>query len=65
MLQHPIFNSAILKEAIPGNIRKAEHFLPVLKKIIVYLKKLMSEREIKILSPLQVVYDLQEKYFIE
>lgn len=65
MLHHPILSTSVIKEAIPGNIRKAEHFLPVLRKLIVYFKKLIADREIKILSPLQIVYDLQEKHFIE
>lgn len=46
MLQHPILQKDVLKEAIPGNIRKADHFLPVLRKLIVYFKKVMQEKQI-------------------
>jgi hypothetical protein len=28
----------LLKEAIPGNIRKAEHFVAFLKRLVEYLK---------------------------
>lgn len=65
MLQHPILSKDIIQEAIPGNIRKADHFLPVLRKLIVYFKKLLSEKELQMLSPLQLVYKLQQEYFIE
>jgi len=65
MLQHPILQKDIINEAIPGNIRKADHFIPVLRKLIVYLKKLMLEKQIQIFSPLHLVFELQEKHFIE
>ena len=46
MLRHPILQSDIIQEAIPGNIRKAEHFLPVMRKVIVFFKELMKSREL-------------------
>ena len=52
-------------ESIPGNIRKANHFLPVLRKLIVYFKDLLNSRELIMESPLNLVYKLQEKYFID
>jgi DNA excision repair protein ERCC-2 len=65
MLSHPIFQEDVLLEPIPGNIRKAEHFLPFLRKLIVYFKKIMSTKEVQILSPLSIVYELQKDYMIE
>lgn len=50
---------------MPGSIRKAEHFLPMLRKLIVYFKKLLSSNELKMLSPLTIVYELQEQFFID
>lgn len=38
----------ILKEAVPGSIRKAEHFLNFMRRIIVYLKDELKTREVKI-----------------
>ena len=32
----------LLKEAIPGNIRKAEHFVAFLKRFVEYLKVRMN-----------------------
>lgn len=34
----------LLKEAIPGNIRKAEHFIAFLKRFVEYLKVRMNYR---------------------
>lgn len=65
MLSHPILQKDIVKESIPGSIRKAQHFLPVLRKIIVYLKALLSTNQLKMISPLKLVYELQKEYFID
>jgi len=65
MLQNPILQRDIVKESVPGSIRKAEHFLPMLRKLIVYLKKLLSSTQLKMLSPLSLVYELQEQYLID
>jgi DNA excision repair protein ERCC-2 len=35
-LANPILSNDILQEAVPGNIRKAEHFVTFLKKVSVY-----------------------------
>lgn len=34
----PVLPEDLLKEAIPGNIRKAEHFVAFLKRLVEYLK---------------------------
>ena len=60
MLSHPILQKDVLKESIPGCIRKAEHFLPMLRKLIVYLKGKLSTNQLQVLSPLKLVYELQE-----
>lgn len=33
-------------ESIPGSIRKAEHFLPMLRKLILYFEDKMKSREL-------------------
>lgn len=65
MLSLPIFQNNLIKDGIPGNIRKAEHFLPLLKKLIVYFRDLLKSKELLMMSPLKVVYELQEKHFID
>ena len=57
-MAHPILANDLSKEAVPGNIRKADHFLPVLRKLIVFFKKLLDSKELQMLSPLTLVYQL-------
>lgn len=65
MYSHPVLQKDIVREAIPGSIRKAEYFLPMLRKLIVYLKKKLSSTKLEMLSPLSLVYELQEQYMID
>ena len=37
-MTNPVLPEDLLKEAIPGNIRKAEHFISFLKRFVEYLK---------------------------
>ena len=37
-LPHTVLSDDLIQEAIPGNIRKAEHFVAFLKRFIEYLK---------------------------
>ena len=63
--QEQLFAADELNEKMPGNLRRPLHFLPVLRKIIVYFKQLMSAKEMQVFSPLVLVGQLQEKYFID
>ena len=42
-----------MQEAVPGSIRKNEHFVAFLKKIVVYYRTLMDGQEVTRLSALQ------------
>lgn len=44
-LGNPALPDDILKEAVPGNIRRAEHFLSVLRRLVQYLNgRLLTEK---------------------
>lgn len=43
--QRPVLPEDLLKEAIPGNIRKAEHFVAFLKRLVEYLKVRLDCRD--------------------
>ena len=60
LLQHPLLDQDVLKEAVPGGIRKAEHFLSFMRRVLVCLKENLTdkERRVKILTPLQLIYKL-------
>lgn len=38
VLSNPVLPDHVLEEAIPGNIRKGEHFVAFMKRLIEYLK---------------------------
>ncbi|KAG8764838.1 DNA-dependent ATPase of the nucleotide excision repair factor 4 complex, partial [Serendipita sp. 398] len=38
VFSNPVLPDDLLKEAVPGNIRKAEHFVTFLKRFVEYLK---------------------------
>lgn len=37
-MANPVLPDDLLKEAVPGNIRRAEHFVAFLRRFIEYLK---------------------------
>ncbi|EGD74772.1 TFIIH basal transcription factor complex helicase XPD subunit [Salpingoeca rosetta] len=39
VMANPVLPSHVVEEAVPGNIRKAEHFVSFLKRFVEYLKK--------------------------
>jgi hypothetical protein len=43
-LAHPILPQDILREAVPGNIRRAEHFVAFLRRLVDYLKQRCNVR---------------------
>ena len=65
MLSNPILTQDLSTESIPGNMRRATHFLPVLRKLIVFFKDLLNTKDMKMESPLNLVYKLQNDYFID
>lgn len=61
----PILTNDILQEAIPGNIRKAEHFIAYLKKIIVHLKSYFEQANVEHVTPLSFLHNLQQATGLE
>lgn len=47
-----VLSEDMIKEAIPGNIRKAEHFVAFLKRFVEYMKVSRDEHAAMILMPL-------------
>jgi DNA excision repair protein ERCC-2 len=42
-MAHPLLEQDVLKEAVPGSIRKAENFLSFMRRVIVCLKENLKE----------------------
>ncbi|KAM7253928.1 hypothetical protein ACFE04_031610 [Oxalis oulophora] len=54
-LSNPALPDDILKEAVPGNIRRAEHFVHVLRRLVQYLKGRLDTENFEKDSPISFV----------
>jgi DNA excision repair protein ERCC-2 len=64
-MSNPALPDDMLKEAVPGNIRRAEHFVAFLKRFVEYLKTRMKVRQVISETPLSFLAHLKEITFIE
>ncbi|KAF1810780.1 putative TFIIH complex helicase Rad3 [Eremomyces bilateralis CBS 781.70] len=64
-MSNPALPDDLLKEAVPGNIRRAEHFVSFLKRFIEYLKTRMKVLHVISETPLSFLAHLKELTFIE
>ncbi|EKG21185.1 Xeroderma pigmentosum group D protein [Macrophomina phaseolina MS6] len=64
-MSNPALPDDLLKEAVPGNIRRAEHFVSFLKRFIEYLKTRMKVLHVVAETPPSFLNHLKELTFIE
>ncbi|KAK7978547.1 hypothetical protein PG996_004596 [Apiospora saccharicola] len=64
-MANPVLPDDLLTEAVPGNIRRAEHFVAFLKRFIEYLKTRMKVRQVISETPPAFLSHLKEHTFIE
>ncbi|KTW28921.1 DNA repair helicase rad15 [Pneumocystis carinii B80] len=64
-ISNPILSDDLLKEAVPGNIRKAEHFIAFLKRFVEYMKTRMKVLHVVAETPLSFLQHLKELTYIE
>lgn len=57
-LSNPALPDDILKEAVPGNIRRAEHFVSVLRRLVQYIKGRLQSENFEKESPVSFVASL-------
>ncbi|KAF9005645.1 hypothetical protein BDQ17DRAFT_1353521 [Cyathus striatus] len=62
---NPLLPDDLLNEAIPGNIRKAEHFVAFLKRFVEYLKTRMRVLHVVAETPLSFLQHLKDITYIE
>ncbi len=67
MLANPVprLPDELMHEAVPGNIRRAEHFLTFMKKVVEHLKSLLRVDTTQKQSPLAFLHYLQTKTALE
>eukprot|EP01133_Synstelium_polycarpum_P009158 gene9158-10747_t len=54
----PVLPNDVIQEAVPGNIRKAEHFISVLRRIIDYLQNRLKTQTVISESPMSFLQSL-------
>ncbi|KAF1939848.1 TFIIH basal transcription factor complex helicase-like protein subunit [Clathrospora elynae] len=64
-MANPALPDDLLTEAVPGNIRRAEHFVAFLKRFIEYLKTRMKVLNVVADTPLEFLNHLKGLTFIE
>lgn len=64
-LGNPALPQDILREAVPGNIRRAEHFLAFLSRFLEYLKKRLTIRQVESQSPKNFVQHCSSEVMVE
>lgn len=64
-LETPVLSQDLLTEAIPGNIRRAEHFVSFLKRLIEYLKTRMKVLHVISETPESFLQHLKQLTFID
>ncbi|KAF8902146.1 DNA repair helicase [Gymnopilus junonius] len=62
---NPVLPNDLLNEAIPGNIRKAEHFVAFLKRFVEYIKTRMRVLHVVAETPLSFLQHLKDITYIE
>ncbi|KAJ2512815.1 TFIIH/NER complex ATP-dependent 5'-3' DNA helicase subunit [Coemansia sp. RSA 1939] len=65
VLANPILPDSVLREAVPGNIRKAEHFVRFLKRFIEYLKARMRVMHVVAETTPSFLQHIREVTYIE
>jgi DNA excision repair protein ERCC-2 len=61
MLANPVVPADILQEAVPGNIRRAEHFVTFMKKIVEHMKVKTRGGSVCIETPMAFLHILNEQ----
>ena len=65
VMANPALPDDLLKEAVPGNIRRAEHFIAFLRRFVEYLKTRMKVLHVISETPPSFLSHLRELTFIE
>lgn len=65
VLANPILPDDVLKGAVPGNIRTADHFLSFMKRLVEYIKTRLRVQHVVQETPARFLKDIQSKVCIE
>mmetsp|Transcript_15446 Transcript_15446/g.27960 ORF Transcript_15446/g.27960 Transcript_15446/m.27960 type:complete len:704 (-) Transcript_15446:3656-5767(-) len=65
LLMNPIVPDDIMDDTVPGNLRRGEHFLIFVKRVLVFFRKQLKSREAKINSPAGFLYLMKTTAMID
>jgi DNA excision repair protein ERCC-2 len=61
VISAPVLDADILREAMPGNIRRARHFVRFLHTVLEYLRQFLRRKEVTRMTPADFVSQLQKE----
>jgi len=64
-LQSPVLPDDLVSEAIPGNIRRAEHFISLLRRVVNMLKRYLRVDRAQCEGPLSFVHKMEEEIEVD
>jgi DNA excision repair protein ERCC-2 len=64
-LANPALPDDILKEAVPGNIRRAKHFVAFLKRILQYIKGRFQTEHVESQGPVSFLTSMNKEFSID
>lgn len=65
ILSNPVLPTEILQEAVPGNIRNAEHFIGFMRRLVEYIKTRLRAHHVIQETPNAFLQDIQEKVCVD
>ncbi|CAI5745493.1 unnamed protein product [Peronospora destructor] len=65
MLGNPVLPDDVLDEAIPGNIRRAEHFIAFMRRLIEYLRQRIRVRQVESETPQAFLHQLHQAISVD
>lgn len=64
-LQSPVLPEDLVNEAIPGNIRRAEHFVALLRRLVNFMKRYLHVERAQCEGPLSLVHKIEEEVEVD
>ena len=65
VLSNPVLPDELLEEAVPGNIRQAEHFVNFMRRFVEYLKTRLRVQHVVQESPPSFLQHVFQQVYIE
>ncbi|KAJ1463035.1 hypothetical protein M885DRAFT_504552 [Pelagophyceae sp. CCMP2097] len=60
LLANPLLPADVLNEAVPGNVRRAEHFLRLLRVVMQHLRRRLGAKQVQVETPAAFLLSLEQ-----